>query len=97
MLPHHAADITRRGAGTRFVPPKEPDPFSSSYDNDPVLKGISPDDKSKWLRALDEFKREHANDDRALTFAGLMGWMADLHEDNAACFASDDPRLSGEK
>jgi hypothetical protein len=95
---HHSGS-TRRGAGTRFVPPKEPDPLSS-YVNGPVFKGIITDDKSKWLRALDQFKREHANDDRALTFAALMGHMGredDLHENNAACFASDDPRLRGGK
>jgi hypothetical protein len=87
----HHTDSTRRGAGTRFVPPKDPSPFS--YANDSVFKEIVTDDKSKWLQALDKFKREHASDDLALTFAALME-QAGRDEDNAVCFASDDPRLA---
>jgi hypothetical protein len=91
----HNSLAARRGAGTRFVPPKEPDPFSACADD--FSKEILMDDESGWRRASKEFKRKHSNDDRALTFAALIeriDHIENLQERNATCFANDDPRLA---
>ena len=90
----HNSQAARRGAGTRFVPPKEPDPFSACADD--FSKEILMDDESGWRRSFKEYKRKHSNDDRALTFAASIDRIGieDLQERNAICFANDDPRLA---
>ena len=91
----HDSQASRRGIGTKFVPPKQPD-MLSVYAED-FSKRIQMDDESGWIRAINEFKSKHSNDDRALTFAALLDSIGKggLGERNAACFASDDRRLKG--
>lgn len=68
-----------------------------TYDYQPSLRGkVYIPDKSRARRALENFEREHRNDDRALTYAAFLrtSLQNPWRRRPSACVASDDPRLA---